>query len=350
MIDPLSLTFRWPLMLLALAVLPPLAWWLLRSRLRVPRGAAAFGAAGTDARPSGGARRWLPALLMLAGLAALLLAMGRPQALMQMPARVETVILAMDMSGSMRATDISPTRIGAAQAAARAFVAAQPQHVRVGIVAVAGTAAVVQSPTTRRDDLEAAIERLQLQRGTALGSGLLIALATLLPEARIDVEAILSGRPSAMGPRGAPRPPEGDAFKPVPPGSNTATAIVLLSDGQSNTGPDPLKIAELAAQRGVRIHAVGIGSPEGVTLSAEGWSARVRLDEATLRQLATMTAGEYFRAGNAADLKKIYRTIGKRIALEKPRPVEITALLAALGALLAIAGGLLSIAWNDRLA
>ena len=294
-------------------------------------------------------RRHIPGVLMLAGLTAMLLAVARPQAVIPLPSRVETIILAMDTSGSMRASDLKPDRITAAQNAAKAFVAEQPDTVRVGVVAVAGSAAVIQSPTKNRDDIVQAIDRIQLQRGTALGSGILISLVTLLPEANIDAELIINGRSSRPLRFVDPDQPPPEPFKPVPPGSNRSTAIVLLSDGQSNTGPDVQKMAAMAAERGVRVFTVGMGTPEGVTLSAEGWSMRVRLDEEALNKIATTTSAEYFRAGDAAELKKIYRTLGAKLKIEKQETTEVTAVFAALGAALAMLAALLSMLWFNRI-
>ena len=208
----------------------------------------------------------------------------RPQAVITLPSRVDAIILAMDVSGSMRATDVVPNRITAAQNAAKAFVADQPGQVRIGVVAIAASASLVQSPTDKREDVLRAIDRFQLQRGTALGSGLVISLATLLPGAGIDVEQIITGQSSRHWARDPARQAEIDSFKPVPPGSNGAVAIVLLSDGESNTGPALLDAGKIAAERGVRVYTVGIGTTEGTTLTADGWSMRVRLDEEALKK------------------------------------------------------------------
>jgi len=311
-------------------------------------------ASGADARrpaPASRIARWrrhIPPLLTLFALAALIFAIARPQAVILLPSRVETIMLALDNSGSMRATDVKPTRMGAAQAAARAFMEDQPRQMRVGVVGVAAAAAVVQSPTTNREDVAQAIDRLQPQRGTALGSGIIISLATLLPGSGINVEKLISeGQPQAAA-AGPPKPPEPKKAV-VPSGSNTASAIVLVTDGQSNTGPDPIKAAEIAAEHGVRVFTVGIGTPEGTTLSADGFSLRVRLDEEQLKKIAAKTSGEYFRAGSAADLKKIYKYIGASMAMEKSQMTEVTALFIALGALLAMLSGLLSMAWYNRI-
>jgi len=349
--DPVSLTLQWPAMLWLLAVLPVLAgihaWLLVRGSRATLRyaGLGPLAQAGTAAR----LRRYAPPLLMLLGLAALIVAVARPQAALMLPARLESIILAIDVSGSMRATDIAPDRITAARAAARAFLDEQPGKVRIGVVSIAASAAVAQSPTVNREDILQAMERFQLQRGTALGSGLIISLATLLPEAGINAEKIISGSPPF--PPGGTYPSPGSAeFKPVAPASNGSAVIVLLSDGQSNMGPDPLAIAKIAAERGVRVFTVGVGTPEGAILSANGWSMRVRLDEEPLKKIAATTRGEYFRAGDAAGLKKIYSQLSAKLVLEKQQTMEVTALFAALGVLLSLSAALLSMAWFNRIA
>ena len=346
--DPASITLQWPAMLWLLAVLPVLAgfnaWQLARARRGTVRYAGLAGTVGS--RPV--TLRYLPPVLMFLGLAALIFAMTRPQAALMLPARIETIILAMDVSGSMRATDMAPDRITAARNAARAFLAEQPRKVRVGVVSIAASAAVAQSPTENYEDVLQALDRFQLQPGTALGSGLIIALAALLPEAKINAEQIISGKPP-FPPGGVYPTPATPEFKPVPPGSNGASVIVLLSDGQSNMGPDAQAMATIAAERGIRVFTVGVGTPEGATLSVNGWSMRVRLDEEALKKIASATRGEYFRAGNANDLKKIYRQLSAKLVLEKQQTMEVTALFAALGAFLSLVAALLSMAWFNRI-
>ncbi|MSQ70654.1 MAG: VWA domain-containing protein [Betaproteobacteria bacterium] len=319
--------------------------------------AAGGGAKGGGAK--GVARAWAKlaivmrvhgaAILMLLGLTTMIFAVARPQAVVMLPSRLDAIILAMDVSGSMRATDIAPNRLAAAQAAARAFIADQPSEVRIGVVAIAASASLAQAPTDKREDIINAIERFQLQRGTALGSGLVIALSTLLPEGGIDVEKIISGKSAERWTRDWARQKQIDNFKPVPPGSNGATAIVLLSDGQSNTGPELLEAAKLAAERGVRVYTVGIGTTQGTTLSVDGWSMRVRLDEETLKKVSMMTRGEYFRAANAGELKKIYQGLSGRLALTKGRATELTSVVVAIGAALALLGALLSVLRSNRI-
>jgi Ca-activated chloride channel family protein len=298
-------------------------------------------------------RRHIPPALLLLALTVMIAAMARPAAVLTLPSQHETVILAMDISGSMRATDVEPSRIAAAQAAARAFVTAQPRHTRIGVVTFAGTAAVAQAPTQNREEILAAIDRFQLQRATAIGSGILVSLKAILPDAEFDLRASNPRRDPGLD---APRPlspeqarePETPAFKPVPPGSFTSAAIILLTDGQSNVGPNPIEAARMAAERGVRVFTVGFGTAEGEILRFEGWSMRVRLDEEALKTIAELTQGEYFFAGSASDLKKVYETLSSRLVLET-RETEITALFTAAAALLALLGALLSLLWFNRI-
>lgn len=361
--DAASLTFLWPKLLWLLLLVPLAAGLYVAVVWRRRAAAARFThlelAVGAGRRPlaAGAGAAWrqaVPALLWLAALAALLAAVARPQAALTLPARLDTVILALDISGSMRATDMRPNRLAAAKEAAKTFVEGQPRQVKVGIVAIASAAAVVQSPTTEREDLLRAIDRLQPQRGTALGSGLIIALDAALPQARIDVEQFINPR---RPPDGAPHA-AGRALPPAAPAQadperdralGQSTAIVLLSDGVSNVGPDPLKAAAIAADYGVRVYTVGMGTPEGAIVEADGWSARVRLDEETLKKVAATTHGEYFSATDAAELKRVYQNLSMRLSFERQRPTEITALFAAVGALLATVAALLSMAWFNRI-
>ena len=344
-----GITFLWPTMLSLLAAVPGLValyLWLLARRKRTTLQYANLPLVGQTAGTTGRFRRYLPPILLLLGLCALIFAIARPHAVVVVPSRQETIILAMDVSGSMRATDIEPNRLAAAQSAAKAFVAEQPRHVRIGVVAIAATASVVQSPTDNRENIVQAIDRFQLQRGTAIGSGIIISLATLLPEAGIDVEQFLYGRSSRTWLQDSAGSKD---EKAVAPGSNGSAAIVLLSDGQANTGVDPLEAAKLAAARGVRIFTVGVGTVEGTTLGFEGWSMRVRLDEDTLKKIAALTRGEYFQARNAADLKSIYKHLNAKLVLERKRSTEITALFVAIGAGLAMLGAILSLFWFNRI-
>ena len=199
------------------------------------------------------------------------------------------------------------------------------------MVSFAATASVVQTPTQNRDSILAAIDRFQLQRGTAIGSGIIVSLATIFPDEGIDVSSLIYGR---NAPRGVPLDQAGKTekpvFKPVPPGSYNSAAIILLTDGQRTTGPDTIEAAQMAADRGVRVFTVGFGTQSGETMGFEGWSMRVRLDEETLKTIANMTRAEYFYAGTATDLKKVYESLNSKFLLEK-KTMEISALFSARG-------------------
>jgi Ca-activated chloride channel family protein len=299
-------------------------------------------------------RRHIPPLLFLLAITAAILAAARPTAVITLPSQQQTIILAMDVSLSMGAKDVDPNRITAAQAAAREFVEEHPADARIGIVAFGATASLVQSPTQNREELLSAIDRFQLQRGTATGSALYVALATLFPDAGIDLESLvfkgglLRNTPisSALG---AQHEAEKKEWKPVAPGSYTSGVIILLSDGRRTTGPDPLDAAKMAAERGVRVYTVGFGTVEGGTIGFEGWSVYVRLDEETLKAIADVTRGEYFHAGTASDLKKVYQVLNTRLVMER-KDTEVTFVFAAVGAALLLLSLLLSFLWFNRAA
>src|SRR5438874_2818321 len=335
------MTFQWPEFLWLGAGLPLLVLAYVYILRRKKKFAVRYSNLALLKEAMGGAswRRHVPPALLLLALAALIVAVARPSALMTLPSQHETVIMAMDVSGSMRASDVEPNRLVAAQNAAKAFIADQPDSVRVGIVAFAGTATVAQAPTKNKEDLYAAIDRFQLQRATAIGSAIIVSLATLFPDGGYDVSAF-SYAPEKR------KPPAG--FKPVPPGSYNNAVIILLTDGQRTTGPDSLLAARLAAERGVRIFTVGVGTPEGKVVGFDGWSMHVRLDEETLRAIADPTRGEYFYAGNAPDLKKIYQSMNSRLVMETKK-TEIGAFFYAAAALLVLIAGLLSLAWFNRI-
>ncbi len=344
----LPMTFIWPEMLWGLIALPLLVLlyvWLQRRRKKTTLRYASLGLVREALGKSVAWRRHLPPGLLFVAIGALLIAAARPAAVITLPSQQETIILAMDVSGSMRAADVLPDRITAAKEAAKSFVAELPRSVRIAVVQFAGTAAVVQAPTLSRDDVVAAIERFQLQRGTAIGSGIVLSLATLFPDSGIDLSQITGQRAMPPSPNDKPKP----EFTPVPPGSYPSAAIILLTDGQRTTGPDPLEAAKMAADRGVRVYTVGVGTKEGETIGFEGWSMRVRLDEDTLKGIATITRADYFYAGTAEDLKKVYQGLSTRLIVEK-KETEISALFAAFGALLVVLAASLSVWWFGRVA
>lgn len=355
--------FLWPDLLWLLLALPALTGAYVLALRRKKKAALRYASlllVRAAIGPRQTLRRHVPPALFLLALAAGILAIARPTGSLTLPADHMTLILAMDVSRSMLAKDVAPNRISAAQAAVKAFVDGIPGNVRVGIVSFAGSATVVQTPTSVRDELIAAVDRFQLQRATATGAGLLLALSQLLPDAGIDVESgVFDGNFSRQRGESSSidrtrkekkeeKKEEKRDFVVVPPGSYTGGAIVLLSDGRRTSGPDPLKVAKLAADRGVRVYTVGFGTKEGAEIpGAEGFSFFARLDEDTLKGVASITGGEYFHAGNSEDLKKVYEKLNAKFTLER-RETEVGALLSALAVLLLIAAGALSMMWFHR--
>jgi Ca-activated chloride channel family protein len=354
-----AMRFVWPDLLWLLLLVPVLiAAYLValrRRKLAAVRFASLMlvrGALG----PGQVIRRHLPPALVLLAVILGIVAMARPSAMITLPDEHMTLIMAMDVSRSMQAADVLPNRITAMQAAARSFIEELPRNVRLGIVSFAGTANVVQTPTENRDDLLAAIDRFQLQRATATGSGLLVSLAQLLPEAGIDLESVVFDSAFSRYGGGAasldkPRKDKKATTKEhvaVAPGSYTSGAIILLSDGRRTTGPDPIEAAKLAADHGVRVYTVGFGTAEGGTIDGfEGWSFYVRLDEETLKSVAQITGAEYFYAGTAADLRKVYQNLNLKFGLER-KDTEIGALFSAAAVLLLVVAAFLSMLWFHR--
>ena len=349
--------FLWPDSLWLLLVIPALVAAYLYA-LKRKKAAVRYASLALIRDAIGPGQRWrrhVPPVLFLFGLLAAIVAMARPSAVFILPSQQQTIVLAIDVSRSMRATDVEPNRITAAQAAAKSFIEELPKNVRVGIVSFAGTAAVVQTPTESREDLAAAIDRFQLQRGTATGSGLLVSLALLLPNAGIDLESIVFDSAfSRWGGGGAPidrtrkaEKTEKKDFAAVAPGSYTSGVIILMSDGRRTTGPDPVQAAKMAADRGVRVYTVGFGTRDGATVDSDGWSFYARLDEDALKAVAHITDAEYFHAGTAADLRTVYLNLNSKLALEK-KDTEMSALFSIVAALLAFVAGLLSLLWFHR--
>ncbi|HWM42847.1 MAG TPA: VWA domain-containing protein [Burkholderiales bacterium] len=325
------MTFLWPEFLwLLLAVPASVALYvaILRMKRKTALRYASLSLVKEALGKGAGWRRHLPPAVLLVALAAMIAAIARPAAVITLPTSHETVILALDVSGSMRASDVEPTRIEAAQAAARAFVNEQPRSTRIGVVAFAGSAALVQAPTSNRSDVLAAIEQLQLQHATAVGSGILVSLKAIFPELDFDLKRKL-------------------ALQPVPPGSYSAAAIILLTDGQTTAGPDPVEAARLAAERGVRVFTVGVGTDNGQILTGEGWSMRVQLDDDALKAIADLTRAEYFYAGTALDLKKVYQSLRSKLVMER-KQTEITAIFSALAAATVLLSATLSLLWFNR--
>ena len=343
--------FLWPQFLWLMAALPLLVLlyvWLMRRKKKVALQYASLSIVKEAMGAKQSFKRHIPPLLFLLAMACMLFAASRPMAVVTLPSNQQTIILAMDVSGSMRATDVQPNRLVAAQNAAKAFIQDLPRNVKVGIVAFAGSAQVSQLPTVNREDLVTAIDRFQLQRATATGNAIVISLATLFPDDGIELESLQRGRDRQRGFAIDGEKKEKKVREPVAPGSYNSAAIIMLTDGQRTTGVDPLEAAKLAADRGVRVYTVGIGTVDGETIGFEGWSMRVRLDEEALKGVAQKTAAEYFYAGTAQDLQKVYQALSSKLTVEK-KETEISALFAMVAAGLALLSAALSVLWFNRI-
>jgi len=341
--------FLWPDLLWVALLTPVLMAGLpaLLRRRRATIGAPARGLLAMSglARPAARWTRLVSPALLVAALALLVVAAARPTAWVALPSQQRTVILAMDVSGSMQAPDVAPNRIGASQAAAKAFASRLPRNVRVGVVAYADSAHLVQPPTLRRDDVLAAIDRFRLQQGTAIGSGILVSLGAIFPGEPIEASESGARAHEVAARTLPPRPVRDPAAKAVPPGSYASAVIVLLTDGQNTSGPEPMEAAQFAADRGVKVYTVGFGSKDGKEVDIDGFSILVHLDEDTLQKVADVTRAEYFHAVSGVDLDRVYQGLQSKLVVER-QDTEITAIFAAAAMLLLVIAVALSI-WRN---
>ncbi len=316
-------------------------------------------------------RRHIPTALFLLGLAAMLFALARPQTSTIVPLDARTVILAIDVSDSMRTRDIEPSRIDAAKASATAFVKEQKPGTRIGIVAFSGTASIVQPPTTDHDALIAAIQRLYPERSTAIGSGIIQSLNAIYGNIYTDT----------FGGDIAPTSPQA-TVTPAPKGTHAPSTIILLTDGAKVQGPSPIEAAQKAAELGVRIFTIGVGNPNangrpagGSNSSPSGgngpygnapygggggyfggnggsggrpYGGRFEVDETTLKSIAETTDGEYFLATDANALNDIYQKLNTEIVFTTEK-TEVTSYFTAFGAVLLFGAIAVSILWFNHL-
>lgn len=313
------MTFEWPLLLLSLALVPILILFYVLAQRRRRQYALRFtnlALLGSVVGRGPGIRRHIPPLLYAFGVTALLASLARPQAVVAVPRDQSTVILVMDVSGSMRAEDLQPNRMVAAQAAAESFVEVLPDNMQVGLVSFSSAATVNAAPTTDHAVVKQAIARLRADGGTAIGDGLNMALDQL-----------------------EQRPTDAE-------GKQAPAMVVLMSDGQSQRGSSPDEAAARAQASGITVHTVGIGQRDQTVL-VDG-RIPVILDETTLLAMAETTGGQYFYAAEQKELADIYTSIGSQISWVEER-TEITALFSALGTVFVVIGGLLSLRWLQRL-
>jgi len=304
--------------------------WIVRRRAATERELGTMARAQTRAGTPLGWRRHVPAVLFLVGVVVLLVGLARPEATVDLPHREGTVILAFDVSASMRAKDLAPTRMAAAKRAARAFVADQPSSIKIGVVAFSDAGYVVQPPTRSRDDVLAAVGRLSAKGGTALGRGILTSLGAV------------AGKPMALDQQAL----ESGARQPGVHFLGSA-AVVLLSDGDNTAALNPLVLAPIAAQAGVRIFPIGIGSPNGAVVDIGGFQVATALDAHLLRGIAARSGGTYFKAQDAAALQRVYNSIDLKLAVAGRR-TEVTAIVAGIGLLFFLVAAGLSMRWYGR--
>lgn len=354
------MSLLWPGFLYFLLLIPAVAAayvWMLRRRKRHVIRYSSLSLVRQAAPKSSWMRRHLPFVLFLGALASLAFSLTRPSAEVVVPSRRATIILALDVSRSMCSTDIEPSRLAAAKAAALSFVESQDPGTQIGIVAFAGFAEIIQSPTNDQELLHDAIVRLTTARRTAIGSGILKALDAI---AEIDsnvAPVTIDGLP-------APSP------QPVAQGQYAPAIVVLLTDGVTTTGPHPLEAAQEAVTRGVRVYTIGFGTenPEPMTgcsrfqagdqygyggdpsggFGGGGGGFRRGIDEETLVEIAGLTGGEYYAASSAGELNHVFENLPANL-ITTTELIEISVLFTALGAMLTLFAMLLAALWNPIL-
>ena len=339
------MSFIWPTMLLFLILVPLFVLLYLRLQQRRRQVVARYGSLGLVQAAHGhepGIRRHIPPAFFLAGLTILIVSLARPQTVVSLPRVEGTVILAFDVSGSMSADDLQPTRMEAAKTAALDFVERQPSSVQIGVVAFSESGFSVQTPTNEQEDILAAINRLSPQRGTSLGHGILISLNTIA--ASFGLEPLDQGSSPNNDPSSAPIP----TLAAIPEGTFDSAAIILLTDGENTAPPDPFEAALAAGDLGVRIYTVGIGSASGTTINVEGFTVHTQLNEPVLQEIAQLSGGAYYHAQNEEDLRTIYENLAPQWVI-KPEKMEVTPIFAGVSILVLLIGGIFSLLWFSRM-
>jgi Ca-activated chloride channel family protein len=327
------MSFIWPLMLLTLLLLPLLIWLYFRLLRKKQRAVAALGPMGVlqdSAQRTAGKRRHIPPLLFLIALAFLLFGLARPQMIVKLPRIEGTVILAFDVSNSMAADDLQPSRIAAAKEAARAFVQNQPRSIKIGVVAFSNGGLIVQQPTHDPLPVLATIDRLSPQGATSLGHGIFTSLNAIAGEAIALEDFSLEEGAQAL---------QIDEY--------SSAVVLLLTDGENTGSPEPLDIAQVAAEAGVRVYPVGIGSPDGSVIEIDGFNILTQLDENALQEIASVTNGRYYYAADEDSLQEVYENIDLQLTVSGEK-MEITSILAGIALPFLLAAGALSLLWFGR--
>jgi Ca-activated chloride channel homolog len=344
------MTFIWPTALLLLVVVAGLAVLYVLAQRRRNRYALRYANLSLVREAIGkgpGWRRHVPPALFILALAFMGVAVARPQAVVAVPSQEGTVILAIDVSGSMLAEDMRPNRMEAAKAAARVFVEKQSESVKIGVVSFSGDASIVQSPTTDKTLVIAAINRLRPQRATAIGRAILVSLDAINESMGSEEDLPSSILRDPQQPDATPRP----TATPLPDylqGQHSSGSIVLMSDGQNNQFPPPLDVIDQAVSRGVRVYTIGLGSAAGAIVRLQGRAVRTALDEATLKKIAEVTDAQYFNANTEADLRTVYENLTTQLVIRNEK-TELTAYATLIAAILAVFAGAFSLLWFNRL-
>jgi Ca-activated chloride channel family protein len=318
-----SLSFTWPWLLLSLVAVPALVLSYLRLRRTQRRRRAELATLGLVAQAP--QRAILAPVLLLLGVTVSLVATARPVATVPEPQREGTIMLVVDVSNSMGATDVTPTRLDVAKQVAKTVVGAQGPEIQIGVVAFGDASVVVQQPTTNHTEVLAAVDRLKVGGATAIGSGVLMALSTI---AGAPIKLAENASDTQIGWYGG-------------------TAIVVLSDGEQTGGPNPADLADLASTAGVHVSAIGIGTTAGTTIKVGGFQVATALDESTLKTLADTTGGTYVAASDAQAIAGV----GGSVQLSwtaRAVPHEITSLVVAAAAMLVLLGAAWSIVRTGR--
>jgi Ca-activated chloride channel family protein len=368
------MVFEWPLVLLSLLVLPVLVVayrWLTRRRRRPALSYSSVALIRAAAPARSAWRRHAPFALLLGALACLGLASARPQITVDVPVAGSTVILALDVSGSMCATDVDPNRLTAAQTAVRSFIRAQDPSTRIGLVVFSGFAGLAVPPTTRRQDLLRAVDSLTTGRGTTIGEAILKAVDAI-HQVNPDV-APADAEPADAGPTPSSSQAPATPASPTtqPPAGTVPIApeiVVLLTDGANTSGISPLEAARIAGARGVRVYPIGFGTANPTTLVCTaqqlggprfddrrpggfgggggfGRPSYLVADESTLKQVATITGGAYFSASGAGQLQGVLADLPRHVHAQ-PRDVEVSVVFAGLAAALVVLAGWAAVRWS----
>jgi Ca-activated chloride channel family protein len=345
------MNFIWPWALSLLVVVAGLAALYLLAQRRRNRYALRYANLSLVREAIGkgpGWRRHVPPALFILALAFMAIAVARPQAVVAVPSQEGTVILAIDVSGSMLAEDMKPNRMEAAKSAARAFVDKQGESVKIGVVSFSGDASIVQAPTSDKALVIAAINRLRPQRATAIGRAILVSLDAIAESQGSEADLPSSILQQPGQPVASPTPRPSATIPAYLAGQHASASIVLMSDGQNNQFPPPLDVVDQATSRGVRIYTIGLGTAAGTIVRLQGRAVRTALDEATLKKIAEVTGGQYFNANTEADLRAVYENLTTELVVRNEK-TELTAYATLAAAVLAVFAGAFSLLWFNRL-